>query len=88
MPVLEAMGRGVPTLTSNTSSLPEVAGDAAVLVDPSDESAIATGLESLLTDEALADRLREAGPLRAQGYTWVATARATLDVYRQLLENA
>ncbi len=88
MPVLEAMGRGVPTLTSNTSSLPEVAGDAAVLVDPSDESAIATGLESLLTDEALADRLRKAGPLRAQGYTWAVTARATLDVYRQLLESA
>jgi glycosyltransferase involved in cell wall biosynthesis len=86
MPVLEAMGRGVPTLTSNTSSLPEVTGGAAVLIDPTDESAIAAGLEGLLTDEGLARRLREAGPLRAQGYTWGATARATLEVYRQLLE--
>lgn len=88
MPVLEAMGRGVPTLTSNASSLPELAADAAVLVDPADESAIAAGLESLLTDVGLAGRLRVAGPARAQGYTWAATARATLDVYRLLLENA
>ena len=86
MPVLEAMARGVPTLASNTSSLPEVAGDAAALVDPLDEGALASGIRELLTDEGLAARLREAGSHRARAYTWAVTARATLDVYRSLLE--
>jgi glycosyltransferase involved in cell wall biosynthesis len=84
LPVVEAMGRGVPTLASNTSSLPEVAGDAALLVDPTDVSEIAEGLARLLTDAPLADDLRQRGLQRAATFTWAATARATLDVYRHL----
>jgi glycosyltransferase involved in cell wall biosynthesis len=86
LPVLEAMARGVPTLASNTSSLPRVAGDAALLVDPTDVSEIAEGLARLLTEPALAHDLRQRGLQRAATFTWAATARATLDVYRQLTE--
>ena len=57
LPVLEAMAAGVPVLTSSVSSLPEVAGDAAVLVDPTDVSSIADGLQRLLADDALRERL-------------------------------
>jgi glycosyltransferase involved in cell wall biosynthesis len=84
LPVLEAMARGVPTLASNVSSLPQVAGDAALLVDPTDVSEIAEGLARLLTEPAFADDLRQRGLQRAATFTWAATARATLDVYRHL----
>jgi glycosyltransferase involved in cell wall biosynthesis len=84
LPVLEAMTRGVPTLASNVSSLPQVAGDAALLVDPTDVSEIAEGLARLLTETATADDLRQRGLQRAATFTWAATARATLEVYRQL----
>ena len=84
LPVLEAMSRGVPTLASNVSSLPQVAGDAALLVDPTDVAEIAEGLARLLTDRAFADDLRQRGLQRAATFTWAATARATLEVYRHL----
>jgi glycosyltransferase involved in cell wall biosynthesis len=84
LPVVEAMARGVPTITSNTSSLPEVAGDAALLVDPTDVSEIAEALARVLTDRALADDLRARGRARAATFSWAATARATLDVYRHV----
>jgi glycosyltransferase involved in cell wall biosynthesis len=84
LPVLEAMARGVPTLASNTSSLPQVAGDAALLVDPTDVSEIAEGLARLLTEPAFAEDLRQRGLQRAATFTWAATARATLSVYRHL----
>ena len=61
LPVLEAMARGVPVACSNASSLPEVAGDAALLFDPRDEAAIAAALVRLLSDRAFAERLRAAG---------------------------
>ncbi len=85
LPVVEAMARGVPTLTSNLSSLPEIAGDAALLVDPTDVSEIAEGLARLLTDQGKAEDLRQRGLQRAATFTWAATARATLDVYRHLV---
>jgi glycosyltransferase involved in cell wall biosynthesis len=84
LPVLEAMSAGAPVVTSNTSSLPEVAGGAAILVDPEDIDEIADALARVLTDPVLADDLRRRGLQRAAGFTWAATARATLDVYRQL----
>lgn len=82
LPVVEAMARGVPTVTSNRSSLPEVAGDAALLVDPTDVSEIAEALARVLTEPAVAADLGRRGRDRAAGFTWTATARATLDVYR------
>jgi glycosyltransferase involved in cell wall biosynthesis len=85
LPVLEAMAHGVPVLTSDRSSLPEVAGDAALLVDPLDRGAIAKGLVRLLTDSALRRRLAAAGPRRAASFTWPATAAATWAAYREAM---
>jgi glycosyltransferase involved in cell wall biosynthesis len=85
LPVLEAMARGVPVACSKASSLPEVAGDAALMFDPNDESAIAAALECLLTDAVEAERLRERGLKRTQLFTWERTARATLESYRRAL---
>ncbi len=86
LPVLEAMARGVPVACSNTSSLPEIAGDAALLFDPREERAIAAAIETLLALEAGARaRVRERGIARAQQFTWERTARATLDSYARAL---
>jgi len=74
LPPLEAMACGTPVLTSRVSSLPEVVGEAAVLVDPADVSSIREGLQRLLEDEALRQRLRQAGPERAREFTWEKAA--------------
>jgi glycosyltransferase involved in cell wall biosynthesis len=87
LPVLEAMARGVPVACSNASSLPEVAGDAALLFDPSDEAAIAAAVERLLTDRAEAERLRALGLERARQFSWERTARLTLESYRRALRS-
>jgi glycosyltransferase involved in cell wall biosynthesis len=81
LPVLEAMARGVPVACSNASSLPELAGDAALMFDPHDEAAIAVAIERLLVDRAEAGRLRGLGLERASRFTWERTARLTLDSY-------
>jgi glycosyltransferase involved in cell wall biosynthesis len=85
MPVLEAMACGAPVLTSTTSALPEVAGDAALLVDPRDTGAIAAAIGRLASDEGLRTELRTRGLVRAAQFTWERCARATLEV---LLEAA
>jgi glycosyltransferase involved in cell wall biosynthesis len=85
LPVLEAMARGVPVACSNASSLPEVAGDAALLFDPHDEAAIAAALERLLADRTEVERLRARGFERARQFTWERTARLTLESYRRAL---
>jgi glycosyltransferase involved in cell wall biosynthesis len=85
LPVLEAMARAVPVACSNASSLPEVAGDAALLFDPHDEAAIASALQRLLDDPALADSLRTRGLARVREFTWERTARLTLDSYARAL---
>jgi glycosyltransferase involved in cell wall biosynthesis len=85
LPVLEAMARGVPVACSEASSLPEVAGDAALLFDPHDEAAIADALGRVLVDTQLAERLRAAGRKRVREFTWERTARATIDSYLRAL---
>jgi glycosyltransferase involved in cell wall biosynthesis len=87
LPVLEAMRRGLPVACSNRSSLPEVAGDAALLFDPDNEEAIHEALVRLLGDGALRARLNAAGAERSAGFTWAATAAATVAVYRRALET-
>jgi len=84
LPVLEAMAAGCPVLTSNVSSLPEVAGPAAVLVDPTCADEIVEGLRNLLTDAGLRERLVSLGRERAARFTWERTAREHLAVYRRL----
>jgi glycosyltransferase involved in cell wall biosynthesis len=85
LPVLDAMARGIPVITSNTSSLPELAGDAAVQVTPGSTGAIATALERVLTDSTERSRLSSAGRDRAEAYTWERTARETIEVYEEAL---
>ena len=85
LPVLEAMVRGVPVACSDRSSLPEVAGDAAVLFDPEDVPAITRALEELLGDRGLADRLARAGREQAARFSWDRTAAQTVESYRRAL---
>lgn len=85
LPVLEAMARGVPVACSNASSLPEVAGDAALLFDPSNEGAISAALRSLLNDQVLAETLSARGLRRVREFTWERTARLTLESYARAL---
>jgi glycosyltransferase involved in cell wall biosynthesis len=84
LPPLEAMASGTPVVTSNVSSLPEVAGDAAVLVDPYDPHAIADGIYRVLTDEALRRDLRQKGLARAHQFSWEASVRRIHDIYMQV----
>lgn len=85
LPVLEAMGRGAPCVVSTSSSLPEVAGEAALLVDPRSVAGLAEALERVINDHALASRLSAAGKGRADRFSWEETARQTLEVYKSVL---
>jgi glycosyltransferase involved in cell wall biosynthesis len=85
MPVLEAMAAGTPVVTSTRSALPEVAGDAAVLVDPEDTESLGAALRRLAAQEELRRDLAGRGMARARLFTWEKTARETWDVYRSLL---
>jgi glycosyltransferase involved in cell wall biosynthesis len=81
LPPLEAMASGTPVVTSNVSSLPEVAGDAAVLVDPYDPAAIADGIATVLTDERVRRDLRAKGLARARQFSWESSVRRVRDIY-------
>jgi glycosyltransferase involved in cell wall biosynthesis len=85
MPVLDAMARGVPVLTSNVSAMPEVAGGAGLLVDPRDTASIAEGLRRLTVDTALREQLIGAGLARVQEFSWEKSVEATWKVYGELL---
>jgi glycosyltransferase involved in cell wall biosynthesis len=88
LPVLEAMARGVPVACSGRGALDEMAGDAALRFDPESEPAIAAAIETLLTDEAVAERLRTVGHQRAERFTWSSTAAGTLASYERALSSA
>jgi glycosyltransferase involved in cell wall biosynthesis len=85
LPVLEAMRRGLPVVCSNASSLPEVAGEAALYFDPMDTDAMTRALEQVLSDAELRERLATAGKAQAETFSWEATARATLQSYERAL---
>ncbi|MCX6030230.1 MAG: glycosyltransferase family 1 protein [Chloroflexi bacterium] len=87
LPVLEAMACGAPVICSNTSSLPEVAGDAALLVDPLDVDALTDALHRLLADPDLHADLARRGLAQAARFSWAQTAMKTLAVYRRLLQE-
>jgi alpha-1,3-rhamnosyl/mannosyltransferase len=82
LPVLEAMACGTPVACSNTSSLPEVAGDAALLANPLDTQELARAMRTALEDESLRQEMSEKGLKRAQGFSWLRTAQRTLETYR------
>jgi len=81
LPPLEALACGVPTLVSSATSLPEVVGDAALMVDPLDVDALAEGLLRVTTDDALRAKLAAAGPARAAGFSWQRAALQTMQCY-------
>jgi glycosyltransferase involved in cell wall biosynthesis len=87
LPVLEAMTLGCPVITSNVSSLPEVAGDAAILVDPQSESAIADAIRRMLDDISLRDDLARRGVDRAKCFTWELCAAKTVACYESVLSR-
>ena len=88
LPPLEAMANETPVVTSNVSSLPEMAGDAALLVDPYDVASIAEGIRRAVTDETLRQQLIARGRIRAREFSWARAAADTLAVYRQVLGTA
>ena len=87
LPILEAMACGTPVVASNTSSLPEVVGEAGLLVDPLNTDALAAALELALLDEPLRARLRRRGLARAAQFSWPAAARSLLGIYRRLAQE-
>ncbi|MGD1996119.1 MAG: glycosyltransferase family 1 protein [Anaerolineae bacterium] len=87
MPILESLASGTVVLTSDRSSLPEAAGDGALLVDPYDVDAIAEGMHQLLTDELLRRELRRRGMIHAARFSWAQMAIETVGVYRRALSG-
>lgn len=85
--VVEAMSCGVPVITSNRTSLPEIAGDAGILVDPADISALASALVRVLTDSSLRGEMRQKSMQRAKFFSWDKAGRETLEIYDELLKQ-
>ncbi|MFH1154176.1 MAG: glycosyltransferase family 1 protein, partial [Pseudomonadota bacterium] len=83
-PVLEAFASRVPVITSNTSSLPEVSGDAALLIDPENFREIAEAMSQVVSNNTLREQLVSRGAMRASLFTWEKAAAETLAVYRKL----
>ncbi len=88
MPVLEAMAWGVPVMTSNRSAMPEVAGQAALLVDPAETESVRDGLRKMTEDEGLRGRLAELGRARSAKFPWKLAVEKTWAVYQELLRDA
>jgi glycosyltransferase involved in cell wall biosynthesis len=84
MPVLEAMACGVPVITSNTSSLPEIAGDAARLINPTDSGALTQAIEELLENKPLMSELSERGLHRVEKFRWSTVAEKTMEIYEHV----
>lgn len=87
LPPLEAMSHGTPVITSNTTSLPEVVGNAAVLVNPENLFEIMRALHRVLIDQALRDKLKQRGYEQAARFSWEASARRVLQVYEEIVEQ-
>jgi len=87
LPVAEAMACGTPAITSTSSSLPEVAGDAALMVDPDDSEALAQVMADVMNDQQRRDAMRNAGLAHATHFRWTATADATAKIYANVLEK-
>jgi glycosyltransferase involved in cell wall biosynthesis len=87
LPILEAMACGVPVITSNLSSMPEVAGDAGILVDPNDVNALADAMTRVLTDRVLRATLAAKGLARARSFSWERMAQETLAVYARVAQS-
>ncbi|MEP6593061.1 MAG: glycosyltransferase, partial [Acidobacteriota bacterium] len=85
LPPLEAMASGTPVITSNVSSLPEVVGDAALLIDPTRPEEIAAAMRRVLTEPSLREDLRARGLRRVQEFSWDRSIRRVRDIYEEVL---
>ena len=85
MPIIEAFASGVPVVATNLTAVPEAVGDAALLVDPRDERALAGAVAQVLTDKSLSERMVQAGFVQASKFTWDRMARAVTEVYKKLI---
>jgi alpha-1,3-rhamnosyl/mannosyltransferase len=83
LPPLEAMACGTPVVTSDVSSMPEITGDAALLIDPNDEGALANALIEVVNNDRLRAALREKGIAQAKKFTWGDAAEKTLRLYQE-----
>jgi glycosyltransferase involved in cell wall biosynthesis len=88
LPPLEAMACGTPVITSNVSSIPEVVGDAGILIDPYNTTEIARAIASVLNNEELRESLRTSGLVRSRLFNWDKTARETLKLYQEVIEES
>ena len=86
-PILEAMASGTPVIASNTSSLPEVAGDAAILVPPHDEAALADAIRDVLSQVQTAEELRRRGVVQSKRFNWAHTAEETARIYHSVADR-
>ena len=84
MPPLEAMAHGTPVLTSNTSSIPEVVGNAAVMVNPENVFEMMRALERVLIDQSLREKMRQRGYEQVKKFSWQNSAEALLEAYEQI----
>jgi glycosyltransferase involved in cell wall biosynthesis len=87
-PVAQAMAAGVPVITSNTSCLPEIAGEGAVYIDPRSPGELRAAMENVLTSPSLRERLGKAGAERAQRYRWDSCAQKSLEFFRKTLSES
>jgi glycosyltransferase involved in cell wall biosynthesis len=87
LPVVEALACGSVVVASNTTSIPEVAGEAALLIDPTDQAAMAEAIATAATDQVLRANLKKAGPLQAAGFSWDRCAELTVEAYRIALSG-
>jgi glycosyltransferase involved in cell wall biosynthesis len=87
-PVVEAMACGTPVIASRAASIPELTGDAAILLDPDDDRSWTDAVIRIVTDEELRREMGQRGAMRARLFTWARTARGTMDVYRTCLAEA
>ncbi|MEW6184891.1 MAG: glycosyltransferase family 1 protein [Thermodesulfobacteriota bacterium] len=87
MPLLEAMQCGCPVIASNTSAMPEVVGEAALLIDPGRVEDLQGAILRLIRDPVLAETLRKSGPERARKFSWESSARITLEVFEKVMER-
>ena len=87
LPLLEAMASGIPTLASDQSSMPEVVGNAALMVNPFDIDGITNKLNQLISDLTMRDRLKQLGPIQAAKFSWESCIENTILIYRQTLKS-
>ena len=87
LPVLEAMQCGTPVISSNSSSLPEVVGDAGILIDPKDEDHLCQAMLDVLTDSNLRESLRKKGLERAKQFSWKKCADQTVEIYKKIIDS-